>query len=197
VTGIDPTAIQSHAGGRDWLTFALGVYGAIVASCVAGYQILYGRTGVRLVLAPRNSYAVTGPSGGERLQIWWIRIVNHRSRPITVVAAGIRIQRRITLAPTYVDAAGTGVESPFPKTLTDGESVDVFILNELPAAKVRGAWAADALGRTFRRRYPFNHPIRRMRQQQANKRRDIEYLARKSLDPPLSWRIRRRLFRGW
>lgn len=70
-----------------------------------------------------------------------------------------------------VDFDGEHVPSPFPATLTDGMSVEFYARRDRPN-RVKGAWATDALDRSYKRRYPSRNPVAKWRAWRDNRRVD-------------------------
>jgi hypothetical protein len=77
---------QGAEQGKDWLAFALAVYGAIVASSVALYQFLRDRPGVRVFLMWTE---IVINDEDFPVQLWQVKVVNHRKRPITMEEGGL------------------------------------------------------------------------------------------------------------
>lgn len=144
------SSATTEDNGRDWLTLIVALYGSIVATCVAGYQFLRDRPGVKL----RLTAVVRGEDGGRLLERWSVRIVNHRQRPITIDNAGVLVNGGQQLQAPIVDYDGNRADPyPFPMTLADGEGARVFVnVIDTGDAAVMGAWARDALGRDYKTR---------------------------------------------
>jgi len=164
---IDPVS-PTTSSGRDWLAFAVAAYGAIVATIVAGYQFMRDRAGVKVVLTPISSE--TQGSEGATAEIWGIRVVNHRKRPITIQDAGL-LRGKDHLHSLFLNIHGDRIADPFPVALTDGMSAEFYVHRD-DRADVRGAWVRDALNRTFKVRYSSRSPRARWRAWRINRRID-------------------------
>jgi hypothetical protein len=130
----------------EWLTFGVALYAAAVSTGVATYQ--FDRPRVKVVLAPASAWR----TGEERVNLWGIRVVNHRNRPITIQMAGpvLDLGEKTRFAGVFLDACGKDADDPFPVTLGDGEAVEFFIARgDDPDAAFIGAWARDSLNRVF------------------------------------------------
>jgi hypothetical protein len=102
----------------------------------------------------------------ELFYLWSIRVVNHRTRSITVRSAGLRVVfdgKSSDLHPLFSTTDGDRAPSPFPATLSDGDELQIYVRKEEHEG-VKGAWARDSLDRTFRVRYPSRHPRKRFRE---------------------------------
>lgn len=163
----DPS-LPAAPEGRDWLAFAVALYGALVATGVAVYQFIRDRPGVKVVL---SSVASASDQREEIIDLWSIRVVNHRKRPITIESAGLLIERKLQLQPIAVDLHGNQTAKPFPVTLTDGMSVRLYARRDKPE-RVQGAWASDALNRSFETRYPSRDPRARWKDWRTRRRVD-------------------------
>lgn len=159
-------SLATPAEGRDWLAFAVALYGAVVASGVAIYQFVRDRPGVKVVLM---SVVAASDQRDDLVDLWTIRVVNHRKRPITIESAGLLVERKVHLHPMVVDFDGEKATSPFPVTLTDGMSVQFYVMRK-EQERVRGAWARDALSRSFEARYPSRNPRVRWRDWRTRRR---------------------------
>jgi hypothetical protein len=148
------------SGGRDWLAFAVGAYGAVVASCVAIYQFYRDRPGVKLVLRAITAVSEKNP---EPVELWGIRVVNHRKRPITIQEVGVS-RGRLRISGLPVDFYGERVTDPFPAMLEDGGAVEVYINRNDGFGTVTGAWARDALDHPYKCRFPNRNPRERWRE---------------------------------
>lgn len=140
----------------------------MVATCVAIYQFWRDRSGVKLVL---TTVVSSSDRREDVIDLWEIRIVNHRKRPITVESAGLLLEQGIHLHPMTVDLDGERTTTPLPATLTDGMSVGFFARRD-NEDRIRGAWASDVLNRSFECRYPSRNPIERMRTWRYRRRID-------------------------
>jgi hypothetical protein len=163
----DPS-IAASPEGRDWLAFAAALYGALVATGVAVYQFVRDKPGVKIVI---SGLASVREGREEILDLWDIRVVNHRKRPITIESAGLLIERKLHLHPILVDIDGEKTDSPFPVTLTDGMTAQFYARRD-NSGRVKGAWATDALNRSFESRYPSRDP--RVRWQDWRNRRRVD-----------------------
>jgi hypothetical protein len=163
----DPS-IPASPDGRDWLAFAVALYGAVVATGVAGYQFIRDRPGVKIVL---TAVASASDKREGTINLWGIRVVNHRKRPITIDSAGLLIERKVHLHPMAVDFDGERAPNPFPITLTDGMSVE-FYAHRDNSGRVQGAWATDALNRSYEQRYPSRDPRVRWKEWRKSRRVD-------------------------
>jgi hypothetical protein len=144
---------------RDWLVFAIGAYGAVVATLTALYQFVRERPGVKVVLMPISWF---GEDAEEPVDLWEIRAVNHRKRPITIQSAGLLRQRRVHAHGLLLNREGQRVEDPFPVALADGEALEIFIDRTGIFHDAIGAWARDALNRFYHCRYPPRNPRGRL-----------------------------------
>lgn len=140
---------------RDWLVFAIGVYGAIVATLTALYQFVRERPGVKVVLTPITWMR---QDAEKPLDLWEIRVVNHRKRPITIKVAGLLRRPGVHAQGHLVNLDGERVEDPFPVTLADGEALELLIRRDGVFHDSFGAWARDALDRAYHCRYPSRNP---------------------------------------
>ena len=163
----DPS-IPASPEGRDWLAFAVALYGALVATGVAIYQFVRDKPGVKIVI---SAVASVREGREEIVDLWAIRVVNHRKRPITIESAGLLIERKLHLHPILVDNDGKKTDSPFPVTLTDGMTAQFYARRD-NSKRVKGAWATDALNRSFESRYPSRDP--RVRWKDWRKRRRVD-----------------------
>jgi hypothetical protein len=143
---------------RDWLVFAVGAYGAVVATLTGLYQFIRERPGVKVVLTPM---AWMGEEADEPVELWEVRVVNHRRRPITIKAAGLLRRRGVHAHGLLVDLNCERVDEPFPVTLADGEAFEILISRDGVFHDAFGAWARDALNRVYRCRYPSLNPRER------------------------------------
>jgi hypothetical protein len=177
---LDPSQILSVDNGRDWLAFGVALYGAVVATAVAAYQLIRDRPGVSIVLNQAGRML----DDNRHWHVWSIRIVNHRKRPITIMSAGLLLETNSRgqlnrLHPSVVDENGNRADRPLPATLSDGMSVEFYVPREGWSVvhkgltrRVCGAWATDALNHTFEMRYPSRNP--RGRWQAWRQRRSFE-----------------------
>lgn len=140
---------------RDWLALGLGAYGTIVATATAAYQFLRERPGAKVVVAPVSS--VTDRTG-DLIELWGVRVVNHRKRPITIRGVGLIRDRGIYAHGILLDLDGNRTREPFPFVLGDGEAVEIYISRNPTFREIRGAWARDALDRIYETRYPSRNP---------------------------------------
>lgn len=140
---------------RDWLVFGIGAYGAIVATLTALYQFVRERPGVKVVLTPISWMR---QEADEPVELWGVRVVNHRKRPITVNAAGLLRRRGVHAHGFLLDLNGERVDDPFPMTLADGEAIEILIGRNGAFHDAFGAWARDALNRVYHCRYPSRDP---------------------------------------
>jgi hypothetical protein len=161
-------SVIAMASSRDWLALGVAAYGAVVATGVAAYQFLRDRPGVRLII---TELLCLVDRKGERFHVpmWHIRVVNHRKRPITIRSGGLLIGGRTRLLPLFLDSKGIEMRSPFPVTLTDGESVEFRVSRE-DHEDVCGAWATDALDRNFEVRHPSRNPKKRLKDWQYKRK---------------------------
>jgi hypothetical protein len=156
---------------RDWLVFAIGAYGAIVATLTALYQFVRERPGVKVVLTPISWVA---EDAEEAVDLWEVRVVNHRKRPITIQDSGLLRARRVLSHGFLLNRDGERVEDPFPVSLADGEAVAIFIDRAGIFSDAIGAWARDALNRVYYCRFPSRDPRTRFsawRRRRAVRRR--------------------------
>ena len=156
---------------RDWLAFGIGAYGAIVATLTALYQFVRERPGVKVVLTP---IAWVSEEAVDPVDLWQIRVVNHRKRPITIQSAGLLRQRRVHAHGFLLNREGERIDDPFPLTLADGQAVEIFIDRAGVFQDAIGAWARDALDRVYHCRYPARDPRARVanwRERRAIRRR--------------------------
>lgn len=146
IAGAKASAVSE---GRDWLALAVAGYGAVVATAVAVYQFARDRPGVKVKLTPGFQYRQ-----GKTFSYWSLRIVNHRKRTITILRAGLYINQQNGLGkmPAHterLDAEGERTNEPaFPVTMADGEILELWLERE-DCGRVEGAFAADALNRTY------------------------------------------------
>jgi hypothetical protein len=140
---------------RDWLVFAIGAYGAIVATLTALYQFVRERPGVKVVLTP---VAWMRREADEPIELWEVRVVNHRKRPITIKVAGLLRRRGVHAQGVLLNLEGAPIDDPFPVTLADGEALEIFISRDGVFHDAFGAWARDALNRVYHCRYPSRNP---------------------------------------
>lgn len=156
---------------RDWLVFAIGAYGAVVATLTALYQFVRERPGVKVVLTPISWVA---EDAEEEVDLWEVRVVNHRKRPITIQDSGLLRTRRVLSHGFLLNRDGERVDDPFPVALADGEAFAIFIDRTGVFRDAIGAWARDALNRVYYCRYPSPDPRTRFstwRRRRALRRR--------------------------
>jgi hypothetical protein len=162
-----PTPSSSGKANGWPFTLIIAAYGAVVSSGVALYQFLRDRPGVRVFISP--STTIIDGADDRHVEIWRIRFVNHRKRPITIEEGGILLPGNLQLPALSVDHLGEKVPYPFPMTLGDGESQLVQVSRNDELIDVRGAWARDALDRVYKARYPSRRPLRRIKAWQENR----------------------------
>lgn len=150
---------QGAEQGKDWLAFALAVYGAIVASSVALYQFIRDRPGVRVFLMWTE---IVINDEDFPVQLWQVKVVNHRKRPITMEEGGLILKYGHTTGDPILDSVGSTTESPFPMVLKDGEAHQ-FYMQRTNEQEVKGAFVRDALGQRYDTRYPSLNPLKRRR----------------------------------
>lgn len=148
--------------GGEWLSFGLAAWGAALASVLGYQQFVRDRPGVRLRMIPMS---VSLEDGGAA-ELWEVRVVNHRKRPITIRDVGL-LRGKDRLHVPLVDQTGATITWDLgAKILADGETVEVYMRRE---SDVRGAWARDALGRRYTTRYPSRTPAARWRAWRARR----------------------------
>lgn len=164
---LDPVSAGA-SDGRDWLALCCGRLRASVATIVASFQFMRDRAAVKLVLTPISSE--TEGSSGSPAEVWGIRVVNHRKRPITIRDAGL-LRGKDHLHCLFLNIHGDRIADPFPVALTDGMSAEFYVHRD-DRADVRGAWVRDARDRTYKVRYSSRSPWARLRAWRINRRAD-------------------------
>lgn len=92
------------SSGGEWLSFGLAVWGAALASVLGYQQFIRDRPGVRLRMSPMS---VSFESVGSA-ELWEVRVVNRRKRPITVRDVGL-LRGKDRLHVPLVDQTGATI----------------------------------------------------------------------------------------
>jgi len=101
------------------VTLLLALYGTVVSTTLAFREMRKDRRGIRVIcrLGP-----LVGPSGPIS-DVVSIQAVNIGHRPVTISGAGFLFSNDLQMTP-FGDVTG---RYPFPKRLTDGETVSLHI----------------------------------------------------------------------
>lgn len=145
----------------DLVTLIIAAWGAVISTALAGRQIVRDRRRLRIIVLP--TYAA-GSQGV--VELWAVRVVNIRERPIEVRSVGLVLPGGIRQFGSQVELPGGSVApSPLPALLGDGESVHLYFGLEtgLEPHSIEGAFAQDTLGREHVAHYPGRTPHKRWR----------------------------------
>jgi hypothetical protein len=148
---------ESSQGIPEWVTFAIAAYAALLSTGVAIHQYVRGQPGVKVGF--RATYVVT--TKGVR-DLWTIRVVNHRERPIEIRAVGLTRADKIDIYREFVDIHGDPAGVTFPFTLGDGQGKDLYVVRD-DNERVKKAWARDNRDRRYLGRRPIVLPYRRIK----------------------------------
>ncbi len=164
----DPTTL-------DYVTLGVAVWGALLSSLLGLRQVRRGRPGVKVIVLPMEGQ---GEDGGGR-SYWWVRVHNHRERPVEIESVGIRLKHPKphgwgTLVHAQVNAKHAR-SSELPTMLTDGESADFYFKRvgygypNVPT--VGGFRVRDSAGNTYSGKYRRSSPAALWRTWKLNRLR--------------------------
>jgi hypothetical protein len=164
----------------DLVTLIIAAWGAVLATGLATWQLMRHRRRLRIVVLP--AYDTSGPNGV--VELWSVRVVNIRERPIEVRAVGLVLPGGIRQFGGQVGLYGSDAPSLLPALLGDGESVQVYFGLEtgVEPDSIEGAFAQDTLGREYVAHYPGRSPRKRWRAWKAERawRKQVEQRGRRT-----------------
>jgi hypothetical protein len=160
---VDPNEFAT----KDYVTLGIALWGAALSTILAARQIWRGRPGVKVLITPLGAPHEDGSSR----HYWWVRVVNHRERPIEITQVGLIIKApRPHGRGHYIpDVVSTKHRHPdaLPATLGDGEGVTRYFKRadmSVPYSHpVVGAFARDSLDREYEGRITLGAPTSRLR----------------------------------
>lgn len=179
---VSSAAYAPRMSAGEIVTLVLAVWGAGLSTFLA---VQRGRRRIRLVLTP------VIVSGNVTEDLWAVRAINVRERPVEITMLGLtregrRIQERhVTL--------GKRPPAELPVVLGDGQSVEVYFSEPdglVEETTVDGAWALDTLNRLHRCRYPPRNPRARFKQWRRSRKTERLRARLEGREPKRKWRVR-------
>lgn len=150
------------------LTLIVAAWGAVLSTLLAAREVIRDRRRVKVVVLPLISMT----RNGEFIDLWRVRVVNVRHRPVEIEKVGVSTRNATRYIPRTVDFDGKPTASPLPRVLADGESIAVTFLvsDEDDKRALTGGWAYDTLGREYTAAYPGRSPRAWWRARKAERR---------------------------